>query len=127
MYFFTQCITIVSCVFLQSSSHFVRKVNYASTSDSPVHVTTAKIYNNEMTTHDVKFELNNEVEDPIVISSPISTEMMVEDQPILDIDAMPDTKDDWIRNNMVNFNDVSHSKGNTMVNMKPNGVFFHKN
>jgi hypothetical protein len=105
----------------------MRKVNDASTSDSPVYVGTAKIYNNEMTMHDVKFELNNEVEDPIVISSPISTEMLVDDQPILDVDAMPEIKDDWNRNNMVKFNDFSHSKGNKMLNMKPNGVFFHKN
>jgi hypothetical protein len=93
-------------VFLQSSFHFARKVNYAAILDSPVYVGTTKIYKNEKTTHDVSFELNNEVEEPIVISSPISTEILVDDQPLLDIDATSETKDDWNRNIIVNSGDV---------------------
>jgi hypothetical protein len=94
-------------------------VNYAAPSDLPVYVGTIQIYKNEKTMHDVIFELNNEVDDPIVISSPISTEMLVDDLPLLDIDAMPETKDDCKRNIMVNLCDVSPSKCNKKVNMKP--------
>jgi hypothetical protein len=43
-------------------------VNYAAPSDSPVYVGTIQSCNNEKTTHDVSFELNNEVEDPILKS-----------------------------------------------------------
>jgi hypothetical protein len=66
-------------------------VNYAAPSDPPVCVGTIQSCKNEKTMHDVSFELNNEVEYPIVISSPISTEIMVDDKPILDIDATPKT------------------------------------
>jgi hypothetical protein len=43
----------------------------AVTSDPPVFAGIAKIYKNEKMTHDVSFELNNEIEHSFVISSPI--------------------------------------------------------
>jgi hypothetical protein len=117
-------------VFLQSSFHFVSNINYAATSDtskistemmvdndplldmdvnyaapsdSPVYVGTIQSFKNEKTTHDVSFELNNEVEEPIFISSPISTEILVDDKPLLDIDATPNTC-----NKEVNIKPVDH-------------------
>jgi hypothetical protein len=66
-------------------------VNYAAPSDSPVYVGTIRSCNNEKTTHYVCLEINNEVEDPIYIASPISTETMVDNNPVLDIDATPNT------------------------------------
>jgi hypothetical protein len=41
--------------------------------------------------------------------------MLIDNHPLLDIDAM------------VNVSDVSSSKSNKKVNMKPNGVFSHNN
>jgi hypothetical protein len=64
-------------------------VNYAALSDSPVYVCTIQSCNNEKTRHDVSLEINNEVEDPIYLASPIRTETLVDNNPILDIDATP--------------------------------------
>jgi excinuclease UvrABC nuclease subunit len=64
-------------------------VNYSAPSDSPVYVGTIQSYNNEKTVHDVSLELSNEVEDPIYIASPISTQTLVDNNHILDIDATP--------------------------------------
>jgi hypothetical protein len=66
-------------------------VNYAAPSDLPVYVGTIQSCNIEKTTHGVSFELNNEGEDPIFISSPILTETLVDNNPILDIYATPKT------------------------------------
>jgi hypothetical protein len=64
-------------------------VNYAALSYLLVYVGTIQSCNNEKTTHDVSLQLNNEVEDPIYITSPISTETLVDNNSILDIDATP--------------------------------------
>jgi hypothetical protein len=72
-------------------------VNYAAPSDSPVYVGTIQSCNIEKTTHDVSFELNNEVEDPIFIPSPISTETMADNNPILDIYATPKTSNKEVK------------------------------
>jgi hypothetical protein len=155
MLFFTQCITIVSCVFLQSSFHFLRNVNYAATSDYPVYVGTSKIstemmvddqsllvvdvtyaapsdslvyvgtiqiYKNEKTTHDVSFELNNEVEDPIVISSTISTEILVDDQPQLDVDAMSETCNKKVNMNPSNMKKLQSVEHDAVVRSEMNSM-----
>jgi hypothetical protein len=71
--------------------------NYATPSDSPVYVGTIQSCNIEKTTHDVSFELNNEVEDPIFISSPVSTETLVYNNPILDIYATSKTSNKEVK------------------------------
>jgi hypothetical protein len=81
---------------------------------------------NENMTHDVSFELKNEIEDSFVISSPISTEMLVDDHPLLDVDAPSESNAHWNRNILVNLTGISSLKSNKKVNMKPNGVFFRQ-
>jgi hypothetical protein len=92
-------------------------VIYAAPSDSPVYVGTINSCKNEKTTHAVSFELNNEVEDPIVISSPISTEMLVDDKPLLEIEATPNTC-----NKKVNFKKLQLVEHNAVVRSKMNSM-----
>jgi hypothetical protein len=93
-------------------------VNYTAPSDSSVYVDTIQSCKNEKMTHDVSFELNNEVEDPIVISSPISTEMMVNDKPLLEIDETPKTC-----NKKVNINKLQVVDHNAVVRSEMNSMF----
>jgi hypothetical protein len=64
-------------------------VNYAGPSDSPVYVGSIQSCNSDKTMHDVSLEINNEVEDPIYIASPISTQTLAGNNHILDIDGTP--------------------------------------
>jgi hypothetical protein len=69
-----------------------KDVNYTALSDLPVYVGTIQSCNNDKTMHDVSLEINNEVKVPIYIASPISTQNMVDNKHILDIDAMHSIK-----------------------------------
>jgi hypothetical protein len=137
-------------VFLQSSFHFARNVNYAATSDtskistemmvddeplldmdvnyaapsySPVYVGTIQSCNNEKTTHDVSFELNNEVEEPSVISSPISTEMLVDNKNLLDIDAASKTCNKKVNTKPSNLQTLQFVEHDAVVRSEMNSIF----
>jgi hypothetical protein len=78
-----------------------KDVNYAALSDSPVYIGTIQSCNNDKTMHDVSLEINNEVEVPIYIASPISTQNMVDKKHILDIDVTPKACNKEVKNKKI--------------------------
>jgi hypothetical protein len=93
-------------------------VNYAALSYSPVYVGTIQSCNNDKTMHDVSLEINNEVEDPIHVASPISTQNMVDNNHILDIDAMTKACYKVVKNKKIQL--VEHD---AIVRSKMNSMF----
>jgi hypothetical protein len=80
-----------------------KDVNYTELSYSPVYVGTIQSCNNDKMMHDVSLEINNEVEDPIYVASPISTQNMVDNNHILDIDATTKACNKEVKNKKYNY------------------------
>jgi hypothetical protein len=95
-----------------------KDINYGALSDSPVYVGTIQSCNNDKTMHDVSLEINNEVEDPIYIASPISTQNMVDNNHILDIDATPKACNKEVKNEKIQL--VEHD---AIVRSEMNSMF----
>jgi hypothetical protein len=85
-------------------------------------VGTTKIDNTEMMTGDVMFELYDMIDEAPNITSPISTEMLDDDQPLREMDA----KIEFISNQNLNihYNDRHKfiSETDNQVILTPNGI-----